>query len=182
MTEIDEFEKQALALAETKNLACEGAVNDGAGWRLMRFDLGICPINVDLWDPEKKCKEGMCAALKLALLPDEGDIFTDEDEYYRETAHVSHLAAEAIVPCGTFSPQRDPDFRETPTVMLNAKVESVEKVVLDGEDTLKIKLRMQEFTFDAFFPDGVLPYAEKGNVIATTYALIGVLAGDAEVQ
>ena len=177
-----EFEEQAFSLIEPRELICEEFVCDwGDGWRLVRFDLGICPINIDLRHAEGETfEEGKRLSLKLLLMPGAerlngpSEIFHDEKEYYRERTMKS-MAAESIIPSGTFSPTAYPNFRENASVILQAKIRSVEKVKFGEEDVLHIVLKMEGLEFDTFFEEGVLPFAEEGNVISAAFTAVGVL-------
>ncbi len=181
------FEKQAFALIEPRTLECEEFICDwGDGWQLARFDLGVCPINIDLWHAEgESFEEGKRFSLKLLLMPGAehlngpSEIFHDEEDYYRERTMKS-MAAESIIPSGTFSPSADPNFRENASVILQAKIKSVEKVNFGEEEVLHIVLKMEGLEFDTFFDDGVLPFAEEGNVISAAFTAVGLLVKEGE--
>ena len=181
------FEKQAFRFIEPRELICEEFVCDWAdGWQLVRFDLGICPINIDLWHAEGETfEEGKRFSLKLLLVPGShsltgpNEIFHDEEEYYRERTMKS-MAAESIIPSGTFSPTADPNFRENASVILQAKIKGVEKVKFGKKNVLHIVLKMQGLEFDTFFEEGVLPFAEEGNIISAAFTAVGLLVKEEE--
>ena len=181
------FEKQAFKFIEPRTLICEEFVSDWEdGWQLVRFDLGICPINIDLWHAEGETfEEGKRFSLKLLLMPGAeflngpNEIFHDEKEYYRERTMKS-MAAESIIPSGIFSPNADPNFHENASVILQAKFKSVEKVKFGKKNVLHLVLKMEGLEFDAFFDDGVLPFAEEGNVISAAFTAVGVLVKEEE--
>ena len=139
------FEKQAFKFIEPRELICEEFVCDwGDGWQLVRFDLGICPINIDLWHAEGETfEEGKRFSLKLLLMPGAeclngpSEIFHDKKEYYRE-CKMKSMAAESIIPSGTFSPNADPNFHENASIILQAKFKRVEKVKFGKKNVLHI--------------------------------------------
>ena len=181
------FEKQAFALIEPRTLRCEEFVCDwGDGWQLVRFDLGICPINIDLWHAEGETfEEEKKFCVKLLLMPGAeflngpNEIFHDEAEYYRECTMKS-MAAESIIPSGTFSPNQDPNFHENASVILQAKIKSVNRVKFGKKNVLHIVMKMKGLEFDTFFDDGVLPFAEEGNVISAAFTAVGVIVKEEE--
>lgn len=174
------FEKEAFALIKPQTLVCEELICDWRdGYKLVRFDLGVCPVNIDVWTPDgEEFEEGKEYKIKLLLfqgsefLKGPNEIFHNEEEYYRERTMKS-MAVESIIPSGTFSPKADPKFKENASVILQAKIESVEKVRLAGENAFHIVLKMQDKKFDTFFHDGVLPFAEPGNIISSVYTAVG---------
>ena len=181
------FEKQAFRFIEPRELICEEFVCDWEdGWQLVRFDLGICPINIDLWHAEGETfEEGKRFSLKLLLVlgsdsvKGTNEIFHDEAEYYRE-CRMKSMAAESIIPSGTFSATSDPNFHENASVILQAKIKSVSKVKFGKKDVLHIVLKMEGLEFDTFFDDGVLPFAEEGNIISAVFTAVGVLVKEEE--
>ena len=102
------------------------------------------------------------------------EIFHDEKEYYRE-CKMKSMAAGSIIQSGTFSPTADANFHENASVILQAKFKSVEKVKFGKKDVLHIVLKMEELEFDTFFEEGVLPFAEEGNVISAAFTAVGLL-------
>ncbi len=113
------------------------------------------------------------------LLNGPSEIFHDEEEYYRERTMKS-MAAESIIPSGTFSPTADPNFRENASVILQAKIKRVEKVKFGKASVLHIVLKMAGLEFDTFFDDGVLPFAEEGNVISAAFTAVGMMIKEEE--
>ncbi len=179
----DKFLEGALLRARSHSLISEGLKKDyGDGCALIGFDLGICPINIEVYDFEGvDFSEGQKADIRFALFPHgDGDIYKDEAEYYAEAKRKANggmvWSAESIIPSGTFSPTADENFEENSSIILRAVVTDTESVMLDGERTLHLTLKMEDCTFDSFFEDGMLPFAEKGNVISATFLAIGVSA------
>lgn len=110
--------------------------------------------------------------LELRLLFLKGSFYKDEEEYYREKK--SHRAAESYIPCGTFSPTNDPDFVESPTVLMSGTVLSVEPSELDGDTIFKIELRFENHIFRVLALDGFgEPGIHKGNILSGFFHVLG---------
>ena len=79
------------------------------------------PLNVEvIGDFPRGLKKEDPLDLELRFYFLKGEFFRDEAEYDRESK--SHRAAESVIPCGTFSPTRDPAFIESATVLLSGTV------------------------------------------------------------
>lgn len=134
------------------------------------------PFNADTYAyPKKGIRKGKAVSIRLALFPDgEGNIFHDEAEYNLKKKN--RMAAESMIPCGAFSvPSNAEDFRESARIIMNGKVVSVEKVVLDKIESLHIGLQCLGVVYDFFIDDGVLPFCSVGNILSTTgYAICRV--------
>ena len=90
------------------------------------------PMNVEpVGDFPRGSKKGAPLEAELRFLFLKGSLYRDEAEYYREEK--SHMAAESYIPCGTFSPENDPGFVESPTVLVRGTVLSAELAELDGD-------------------------------------------------
>ena len=156
-------------LVKPQKLQCEKEICTWQdGWKLVRFDIGVCPLNIEFCGAARKALEEKAYNIKLFLLPGshflngESEIFRDEDEFYRERT-MKTMAAESIIPSGTFSPTNNPNYCENSSVILQAKIKSVQKVNVDNVDLLHIVLTMQNLEFDAFFEENTLPFAESGE-------------------
>ena len=176
-----EFEEQIFEFVSPQKLICEKEIRDWKDSRkLVRFDIDVCPLNIELWGAERITLEEKAYDIKLCLLPGSqcidgvGEIFHDEKEFYRERT-MKTMAAESIIPSGTFSPTNDPNYHENSSVILQAKIKSVKKVNVCGVNLLYIVLTMQGREFDAIFEDGILPFAEPGNVISSVFTAVGLL-------
>ena len=100
-----------------------------------------------------------------------GDFYKDKEEYYREND--SHMAAESYIPCGTFSPTNDPDFVESPTVLMNGTVLSVEPAELDGDKIFKIELRFESHVFRVLALDGFGELGiHAGNILSGFFLVL----------
>lgn len=101
-----------------------------------------------------------------------GSFYKDEEEYYREEK--SHMAAESYIPCGTFSPTNDPEFVESPTVLMRGTVLSVEPAELDGDKIFKINLRFDKRVFRVLALDGFGELGiHKGNILSGFFHVLG---------
>ena len=104
------------------------------------------PINIEaIGEFPRGLKKDAPLDLELRFLFLKGDFYKDKEEYDRKKD--SHMAAESYIPCGTFSPKNDPDFVESPTVLMNGTVLSVEPAELDGDKIFKIELRFESHVF-----------------------------------
>lgn len=178
-----EFEKM-FELVVSQKLQCEKEICDWQdGWKLVCFDIGVCPLNIELCGAEGKTLEEKTYNIKLFLLPGSqclngaSEIFRNEEEFYRERT-MRTMAAESIISSGKFSPTKGPNFCENSSVILQAKIKSVKKVSVDDVNLLHIVLKMQNIEFDAFFEENTLPFAEQGNVISSVFTAIGMLVAD----
>lgn len=142
--------------------------------KLIRVWLGDnTPLNVTVCgDFPRGLKKYDDLEIELRLLFYEGDFYKDEDEYYAEEGHT--MASESIIPCGTFSPTQDPNFKQTPTVLLRGKVLSVEEFEEYGDRMFKIELKMWDYVFrviaiDGFGELGVHP----GNILSGFFFVDG---------
>lgn len=178
-----EFER-IFELVAPQKLECEKEVRDWQdGWKLVCFDIGVCPLNIELCGAEGKKLEEKAYNIKLFLLPGSqsingaSEIFRDEEEFYRERT-MKTMAAESIIPSGTFSPTNDPNYCENSSVILQAKIKSVQKVNVDNVDLFHIVLKMQNLEFDAFFEENTLPFAQPGNIISSVFTAIGMLVNE----
>ena len=101
-----------------------------------------------------------------------GSVYQDEAEYYREEK--SHMAAESYIPCGTFSPGNDPEFVESPTVLVRGTVLSAEPAEMDGDRLYKIGLRVGGCVFRALATDG---FGKRGiresNILSGFFHVLG---------
>ena len=111
------------------------------------------PINLEVvGEVPRGLKKDAALDLELRFLFLKGDFYKDKEEYDREKD--SHMAAESYIPCGTFSPTNDPDFVESPTVLMSGTVLSVEPTELDGDKIFKIELRFESHVFRVLALDG----------------------------
>ena len=111
------------------------------------------PINLEVvGEFPRGLKKDAALDLELRFLFLKGDFYKDKEEYDREKD--SHMAAESYIPCGTFSPTNDPDFVESPTVLMSGTVLSVEPTELDGDKIFKIELRFESHVFRVLALDG----------------------------
>lgn len=135
--------------------------------KLIRVWLGDeIPLNVTVCgDFPRGLKKYDDIDVELRLLFYEGDFYKNEAEYYAEAGH--SMASESIIPCGTFSPTQDPNFKQTPTVFLRGKVLFAEEFEEYGDKMFKIELKMDNYIFrvisiDGFDELGVHP----GNILS----------------
>ena len=111
------------------------------------------PINIEaIGEFPRGLKKDAPLDLELRFLFLKGDFYKDKEEYDREKD--SHMAAESYIPCGTFSPTNDSDFVESPTVLMNGTVLSVEPAELDSDKIFKIELRFESHVFRVLALDG----------------------------
>ena len=131
------------------------------------------PMNVEVvGDLPRGYKKGASLDLELRLLFLKGGLYKDEAEYWREKK--SNMAAESYIPCGTFSPKNDPDFVESPTVLMNGTVVSVEPAELDGDKIFKIGLRVGERVFRVLSLDGFGELGiHEGNILSGFFHVLG---------
>ena len=123
-------------------------------------------------DFPRALKERDSLDLELRLLFLKGDFYKDEAEYYREKN--SHMAAESYIPCGTFSPTNDPDFVQSPTVLMSGTVLSVEPAELDGDTIFKIELRFESHVFCVLALDGFGELGiHAGNILSGFFHVLG---------
>lgn len=86
----------------------------------------------------------------------------------------SRMAAESYIPCGTFSPKNDPDFVESPTVLMSGTVLSVEPAELDGDKIFKIELRFDKRVFRVLALDGFGELGiHEGNILSGFFHVLG---------
>ena len=131
------------------------------------------PINVEVvGEFPRGLKKDAVLDLELRFLFLKGDFYKDKEEYDREKD--SHMAAESYIPCGTFSPTNDPDFVESPTVLMSGTVLSVEPTELDGDKIFKIELRFESHVFRVLALDG---FGELGihedNILSGFFLVLG---------
>lgn len=131
------------------------------------------PINVEVvGEIPRGLKKDAALDLELRFLFLKGDFYKDKEEYDREKD--SHMAAESYIPCGTFSPTNDPDFVESPTVLMSGTVLSVEPTELDGDKIFKIELRFESHVFRVLALDG---FGELGihedNILSGFFLVLG---------
>lgn len=140
--------------------------------------VGWGPMNVEVvGDFPRGLKKDTPLDLELCLLFLKGEFYKDEAEYYeaeRNQKGRAHMAAESYIPCGTFSPTNDPDFVQSPMVLMNGTVLSVEPAELDGEKLFKIDLRFENSVFrvlasDGFGEDGVY----ENNILSGFFYALG---------
>ena len=131
------------------------------------------PINIEtIGEFPRGLKKGAPLDLELRFLFLEGDFYKDEAEYYREKK--SRMAAESYIPCGTFSPKNDPDFVESPTVLMSGTVLSVEPAELDGDKIFKIELRFDKRVFRVLALDGFGELGiHEGNILSGFFHVLG---------
>lgn len=131
------------------------------------------PINLEVvGEVPRGLKKDTPLDLELRFLFLKGDFYKDKEEYDREKD--SHMAAESYIPCGTFSPKNDPDFVESPTVLMSGTVLSVEPAELDGDKIFKIELRFESqifrvLAFDGFGELGI----HEGNILSGFFHVLG---------
>ena len=131
------------------------------------------PMNVEVTgDFPRGLKKLEPLELELRLLFLEGSFYKDETEYYREEK--SHMAAELYIPCGTFSPTNNPEFVESPTVLMSGTVLSVEPAELDGDKIFKIDLRFEKRVFRVLALDGFGELGiHEGNILSGFFHVLG---------
>ena len=147
------------------------------GAKLCCFELNEgynIPFNADTYGyPEKGIRKGRTVRIRLVLFSDdgEGEIFHDEEEYYRERKN--SMAAESMIPCGTFPvPSNAEDFEESARLIMHGKIASIEHVVIGGIESLNIGLQCLGVIYDFFIDEGVLPFIEVGNVLSSVFYAI----------
>ena len=131
------------------------------------------PINIKaIGEFPRGLKKDVPLDLELRFLFLKGDFYKDEAEYYREKN--SRMAAESYIPCGTFSPTNDPDFVESPTVLMSGTVLSVEPTELDGDKIFKIELRFESHVFRVLALDGFGELGiHAGNILSGFFLVLG---------
>ena len=131
------------------------------------------PINLEVvGEIPRGLKKDAPLDLELRFLFLKGDFYKDEAEYRREKD--SHMAAESYIPCGTFSPTNDPDFVESPTVLMSGTVLSVEPAELDGDKIFKIELRFESHVFRVLALDGFGELGiHEGNILSGFFHVLG---------
>lgn len=131
------------------------------------------PINYAVvGEPLRGLKKHEELNVELHFLFLEGEFFKDEAEYYRERK--SHMAAESYIPSGTFSPTNDPDFVETPTVLMGGTVVGVEEMQWQDERVIKIDLRFDGHIFRVIAQDGFGDLGiHVGNIISGFFHVLG---------
>lgn len=134
------------------------------------FTLNICPVG----EVPHGLQAGDALSLELCLLFYKGDFFQDEEEYYAEEERA--MASESIIPCGTFSPTRAPNFVESATVLLRGKVLAALPFEEFGDKMFKIDLKMQSYvcrvvSIDGFGELGVHP----GNILSGFFFVDGIV-------
>ena len=131
------------------------------------------PINLEVvGEFPRGLKKDAALDLELRFLFLKGDFYKDKEEYYREKD--SHMAAESYIPCGTFSPTNDPDFVESPTVLMSGTVLSVEPTELDGDKIFKIELRFESHVFRVLALDGFGELGiHAGNILSGFFLVLG---------
>ena len=131
------------------------------------------PLNVEvIGDFPRGLKKEDPLDLELRFYFLKGEFFQDEAEYDRESK--SHRAAESVIPCGTFSPTRDPSFIESAAVLLSGTVLSARPFFVDGEKMYAIDLRLWENVLRVVSRDG---YGElgihEGNILSGHFGVSG---------
>ena len=134
------------------------------------------PINLEVvGEIPRGLKKDVQLDLELCFLFLKGDFYKDEAEYYREKN--SHMAAESYIPCGTFSPTNDPEFVESPTVLMSGTVLSVTPAELDGDKIFKIDLRFEKRVFRVLALDGFGELGiHEGNILSGFFHVLGKVA------
>lgn len=143
--------------------------------KLMRAELinDNMPINLEIiGEVPRKLKRELPLDLELRFLFVKGSFYKDSEEFYGETN--SPMAAESYIPCGTFSPTNDPDFIESPTVLMNGTVLSVEPAEFDGDKLFKIELRVNDYVFRVLSLDGFGELGiHEGNILSGFFHVLG---------
>ena len=131
------------------------------------------PMNVEAaGDFPRGLKKRTPLDLELRFLFLKGSFYKDEAEYYREDK--SHMAAESYIPCGTFSPTNDPDFVESPTVLMRGTVLFAEAAALDGDKIFKIDLRFDKCVFRVLALDGFGGHGiREDNILSGFFHVLG---------
>lgn len=134
------------------------------------------PINLEVvGEIPRGLKKDAQLDLELCFLFLKGSFYKDETEYYREEK--SHMAAESYIPCGTFSPTNDPEFVESPTVLMSGTVLSVTPAELDGDKIFKIDLRFEKRVFRVLALDGFGELGiHEGNILSGFFHVLGKVA------
>ena len=143
--------------------------------RLLRawlLKVGV-PINLEaIGEFPRGLKKDAPLDLELRFLFLKGSFYKDAAEYYREEK--SHMAAESYIPCGTFSPTNDPNFVQSPTVLMSGTVLSVESAELDGDKIFKIELRFESHVFRVLALDGFGELGiHEGNILSGFFHVLG---------
>ena len=138
------------------------------------------PINLEVvGEVPHGLKKDTPLDLELRFLFLKGDFYKDKEEYDREKD--SHMAAESYIPCGTFSPKNDPDFVESPTVLMSGTVLSVEPAELDGDKIFKIELRFESHVFRVLALDGFGELGiHEGNILSGFFHVLGKVKKERE--
>ncbi len=131
------------------------------------------PMNLEVaGDFPRGLKSDTPLDLELRLLFLEGSCYKDKEEYFGEAD--SRMAVESYIPCGTFSPTNDPDFVESPTVLMSGTVLSSEPAELGGKKIFKIELRFDECVFRVLAPDSFGESGtHEGNILSGLFYAIG---------
>lgn len=131
------------------------------------------PMNVEtVCDFPRKLRKGDLLDPELRFLFLKGSFYQNEAEYYQEEK--SHMAAESYIPCGTFSPENDPGFVESPTVLVRGTVLSAELAELDGDKIYKIGLRVGGCVFRVLVLDGSGERGiREGNILSGFFYVLG---------
>ena len=131
------------------------------------------PMNVEtVGDFPRKLRKGDVLEAELRFLFLKGSFYQNEAEYYQEEK--SHMAAEAYIPCGTFSPKDDPGFVENPTVLVRGTVLSAEPVEMGGDKIYKIALRVGGCVFRVLASDGSGERGiREGNILSGFFYVLG---------
>lgn len=131
------------------------------------------PMNVEtVGDFPRKLRKGDVLEAELRFLFLKGSFYQNEAEYYQEEK--SHMAAESYIPCGTFSPENDPEFVESPTVLVRGTVLSAEPVEMGGDKIYKIGLRVGGCVFRVLASDGFGKLGiRESNILSGFFYVLG---------
>ncbi len=132
----------------------------------METESGI-PVNIFADDgSDFGISEGTACSLKVWGMCSDMEIYKSEDEFYDS---VDTFAAEALIPCGTFSiDPDDKDFRQSPDVIVTGKVLEIEenKEALPDEPNWFFKVETIDMILNLFSVyEGTI---EVGNTICGT--------------
>ncbi len=155
---------------------------------ILRVDSPLSPLNVTVPSAGlNQIELGEKCVMNIVLLPQELTVYTDSDEYY--AASRSHMAAESIIPCGTFSPDHNPGFEPSATAIINGIVQSWCKRTnpLDGLDYYELEiscmgehLSAEHLTVVAD-PEFFAQLPQLGNVLQGVFWLTGRIVDDEEL-
>ncbi len=76
---------------------------------------------------------------------DDIEIYDSPNDYYGDTK--KHMAAESIIPSGTFSPRGDKDFIQNETVIITGTITEVNEFEDEGDLCYRLKVKCDCYNF-----------------------------------